>query len=198
MLSTIDKNNIQGILPYPFKQYVDMVIDEPLDRAFTNSILDLWLLELDKIVTLKDTRYEAGKWTPGEILQHIGDTERILCAGLLRVLRGEPGCNIVFDAKEMVLGGGASEKRVDKMLEDLINVRKATHSLYRTLSEKELQKEGICWIHPVSVVALGYIIIGHQEHHLRIIREKYYPLAGKKAVVAGPGSAGMGVANTAS
>lgn len=180
MITAIYKTDIQGVLPYPFKQYTDLVINEDLDRAFTNSIIDLWLIDMEKIVALKEARYGPDKWTIQEMLQHLGDTERILSAGLLRVVRGETGCNIVFDAKEMVRQGGANGQRVEKIIEDLINVRKATHSLFRNLREADFQKEGLCWIHPVSPVALGYIILGHQEHHLRIIREKYYPLLPKK------------------
>lgn len=180
MLTTITKATIPEILPYPFKQYVELVTDQNLDLAFTNSIIDLWLFDFDKINALKKEAYEPGKWTAKEMLQHLGDTERILCGGLIRVVRGETGCQIDFDAAEMVVHGGANEKNIEKITEDLIHVRKATHSLYRSLAEVALQKEGICWIHPVSVATMGYIILGHQEHHLKIIREKYFPLLDKK------------------
>lgn len=179
MLNTIEKTTIHNISPEMFNHYIALVEDENLDLAFTNSIIDLWLLEMDWIEELKELRYEPGKWTVKEILQHLGDVERILCAGVLRVVRGEAGCNIEFNANDMVQQGRANEKGVEKIIEDLINVRKSTHSLYRTLSTEELQKDGIHWKHRVSVVTMGYIIIGHQEHHLKIIKEKYFPLLKK-------------------
>lgn len=179
MLDEITKANIQSILPEPFEEYIALVKDANLDLAFINSIIDLWLLEMDKIESLNDVRYTEDKWTVKEMLQYLGDMERIICAGLVRVARGETECSVDFNANEMVLHGGANKKSIGKIIEDLINVRKATHSLFRTFNIADLQKRSIHWIHPVSIVTMAYIIIGHQEHHLKSIRENYYPLVQK-------------------
>jgi hypothetical protein len=55
-------------------------------------------------------------------------------------------------------------------------VRCATKSLYDSFDQKALQALGISWEYEISVLALGFTIIGHQIHHLRIIEERYYPL----------------------
>jgi len=39
-----------------------------------------------------------------------------------------------------------------------------------------LKYNGISWKYETSVLAMGFMMIGHQIHHLKVIEEKYFPL----------------------
>jgi hypothetical protein len=36
----------------------------------------------------------------------------------------------------------------------------------------------------MSVLAMGFALLGHQVHHLRIVEENYYPLLGNISVLS--------------
>jgi hypothetical protein len=50
--------------------------------------------------------------------------------------------------------------------------------LFGSFDASVFHESGICFNQQVSVLALGFIIVGHQIHHLKIIEERYMPLIG--------------------
>ena len=175
VLNNISKANIT-IMPEYFDRYINLVEDNNLNDAFKNSIKDLWILDLDKLTKLHSKTYAAGKWTVNGILQHLSDTERILCAGILRFSRNEDAHIISYNEEAIAANANADDKTVEQIIEELITVRKATYALYRTFDSNDFIKSGINWKHRISVVAMGYNVIGHQIHHLNVIKDKYYSL----------------------
>ncbi len=39
-----------------------------------------------------------------------------------------------------------------------------------------LLRTGVCYHQNISVLALGFVLVGHARHHAKIIRERYLPL----------------------
>ena len=62
-------------------------------------------------------------------------------------------------------------------LKDLLNefsfVRNSTISLFKSFSDEMFTLSGSINGSDMSVRALGFIIAGHQIHHLKVIKEKY-------------------------
>lgn len=174
LLNNINKRDI-NCMPGYFDRYIDLV-ENYLNEAFKNSITNLWNIDLDKLAKLHSKTYESGKWTVNDILQHIADKERILCAGTLRFVRNEEDHVIRFDGKMFADNVNADKKPIERIIKELIMVRKATYSLFRTFDENDFNKTGMKGEYHISVLAMGYNIIGHQIHHLNIIKDKYYPL----------------------
>jgi len=52
-------------------------------------------------------------------------------------------------------------------------VRLTTIILFNRLEEEEIERVGVASGYEVSVRALGFIILGHQKHHKKIIKERY-------------------------
>jgi hypothetical protein len=48
--------------------------------------------------------------------------------------------------------------------------------LFESLSDEALQRSLVISDNQMSALALGFAIVGHQKHHLKIIAEKYLPL----------------------
>jgi hypothetical protein len=174
VLNNITKANIT-VMPAYFDKYINLVEDNYLNDAFKNSITDLWILDLDKLTKLRSKTYAPGKWKVNDILQHLVDTERILCVRTLLFARNEEQ-PININVETMAANANAENKSVEQIIEELITVRKGTYALYRTFDSNDFIKTGINWKYPISVVAMGYNIIGHQIHHLNVIRDKYYSL----------------------
>ncbi|HJV78944.1 MAG TPA: DinB family protein [Paludibacter sp.] len=163
-------------MPEYFDRYINLVPDKELDEAFMDSLKQINELEMGILNNLEYKSYQPEKWTVKEILQHITDIERLLCAGVLQFARNNNTYTISFDENEISKNSKANKKNILQIIAELISVRKATISLYESFDNEDLLKTGINWKHRISILAMGFNIIGHQIHHLNVIKEKYYPL----------------------
>ena len=126
-------------------------------------------IPLDKF----DYRYAEGKWTIKDIIQHLIDAERIFAYRALRFARNDKTALASFDENNYVDCANATKRSIQDLLSELLVVRQATLSLYKSFSEEQLLKTGIASNNPMSVRALGFVIIGHQNHHQRVFEERY-------------------------
>ena len=157
-----------------FGNYINQVSDEytlieELEISVHRLIKFVQDIPMDKF----DYRYAEGKWTIKDILQHIIDTERIFAYRALRIARNDKTELPGFDEDDYANAANGSSRSIQSLLTELAVVRQATLSLYQTLSEEELQRTGIASNNPASVRAIGFIIVGHQNHHQRVFQERY-------------------------
>lgn len=169
-----NKSNL--VMPEYFDRYINLVEEENLLESFENSIKFLENLDMDKLNLLNMKVYEEGKWTVNEIIQHITDIERLLVAGVLRFARGEKTYIIAFNEDEIAKNSKANNRSISMIINELISVRKSTFELYKTFDKEDFAKTGMNWKHEISVLAMGFNIIGHQIHHFNVIKEKYWNL----------------------
>lgn len=163
-------------MPQYYDRYINLVADVELSRAFDDSIQQLDQIDRSLWTRLDGKTYEPGKWMVKDIIQHVTDVERILAYRGLLFARRNGTIPQGFDQNLFVENARASDRAIDDLLDELITVRRATKSLYDGLDNHALQATGISWEHEISVLALGFTIIGHQIHHLNVIEERYYPL----------------------
>lgn len=118
-------------------------------------------------------KYEIGKWTIKDIIQHLIDVERVFIQRALRFARGDKSPQAFFDENKFALEANAVKTPTKKLLKDYKNVRNATLSFFETLAVVNLKKTGIASNSAMSVRACAWIICGHEKHHFKIIKEKY-------------------------
>ena len=126
-------------------------------------------IPLDKF----DYRYTEGKWTIKDIIQHLIDTERIFAYRALRFARNDKNKLPGFEENDYVDEANATKRSIQDLLTELAVVRQATLSLFKSFSNEELLRIGVASNNQMSVRALGFTIIGHQNHHQRVFEEKY-------------------------
>lgn len=120
-----------------------------------------------------DYCYAEGKWTIKDILLHLIDAERIFAYRALRFARKDKTPLASFDENIYVDVAYANKRSIQDLLTELAVVRQATLSLFKSFSEEDLMQVGTASNHPMSVRALGFVIIGHQNHHQRVFEERY-------------------------
>jgi uncharacterized damage-inducible protein DinB len=157
-----------------FGTYINQVSNEytlveELEISVHRFIKFVQNIPLDKF----DYRYAEGKWTIKDIIQHLIDAERIFGYRALRFARNDKTPLSSFDENDYVDDANANRRSIQDLLTELAVVRQATLSLYKSFSQDELVRIGIASNKPMSVRAIGFTIIGHQNHHQTVFEERY-------------------------
>lgn len=166
-------------MPEYFDRYINLVDDIELLEAFDKSIADIDALNVNAMSQLNGVRYAPDKWTVKENLQHAIDWERILSYRALLFARREGSEQSGIDENTLAAGMHANDRTIPELLTELKAVRLSTKALYEGFSDEMMAAMGKCWVYDMSVLALGFTMIGHVKHHLNIVDEKY--LAGLAA-----------------
>lgn len=118
-------------------------------------------------------RYAENKWTIKDIIQHIIDTERIFCYRALRISRNDRTPLPGFEENSYVENTEAASRSIQDLLSEFASVRQSNLFLFKSFTNKQLERIGIVAENEISVRAIGFIIIGHQKHHQNIFIERY-------------------------
>ncbi len=118
-------------------------------------------------------RYAEGKWTIKDIFLHLIDAERIFAYRALRIGRGDKTPLAGFEENDYVPNANANDRSLESLIEEFQWVRNSTLLLFENFSEEQLAYLGTSSDNMISVRAIGFLISGHQNHHLKIISERY-------------------------
>ncbi|MDB5274504.1 MAG: DinB family protein [Chitinophagaceae bacterium] len=160
-------------MPQFFDRYIHLVKEEDLSSAFIASRKELEMLNIDQLKHIGGAVYAPGKWTIKDIFQHIIDNERIQSYRAMRIARFDSTPLPGYDENILANHAHASRRSIEDLLTELKAVRTTTELLYQSIEPAALVHNGICFNQQISALALGFVIIGHQTHHLNVIQEKY-------------------------
>lgn len=158
--------------PY-YQTYIDQLPEEDLilllqkqKEEMTGFLVRLEAEDLEK-------SYATGKWTVAEVLQHLFDTERIFQYRALRISRQDRTPLPGFDQDTYVPASFARSRSKEDLLEEYETIRASGLSLFKSFSGTMLQEKGYSSGGILSVAAAGFIIAGHEKHHLRLFQSLY-------------------------
>ena len=117
--------------------------------------------------------YAPGNWSVKELLGHLSDVERIFCYRALRFARRDATALPGFDENEYAPAMEADRRPLTDLLEEWLDVRRATISFLRGLPADAWTRRGVANGKQISVRALAYAIAGHARHHLEVLAERY-------------------------
>jgi hypothetical protein len=113
-----------------------------------------------------------GKWSVKQVLGHLCDTERILSYRMLRFARGDQKELQGFEQDDYVAAGDFNTRVRHDLMVEFKNIRGATIALVGSISPEDEVRTGVANGNPVSVRALAYIIAGHAQRHLNLMRQR--------------------------
>jgi hypothetical protein len=119
------------------------------------------------------SRYAPDKWSIRQVLNHVSDTERAFAFRALWFARGFAEPLPGFDQNIAAAGVDADAIPWASHIEEFRDVRQSTLSLVRNLPVESWDRRGVASGNPFTVRAVAFIIAGHVEHHLRVLRERY-------------------------
>ncbi|MBK7141457.1 MAG: DinB family protein [bacterium] len=120
-----------------------------------------------------DFAYAPGKWSIKEVLGHVTDGERVFAYRALRIARGDETPLPGFDENKFAASGGHAARTLESIALEFDHLRTSSLDLFASFDETAWLRKGTASGHPVSVRAMAWIIAGHLDHHLKIIRERY-------------------------
>ena len=119
--------------------------------------------------------YAEGKWSLKILLQHLIDAERIFVYRALRFSRNDQTELAGWDEEDYAKNYFLEEISLKSLLEEFEYLRKSTVLFFENLNENILPRKGIANKNEISVETIGKLIVGHNIHHLNIIKERYLP-----------------------
>ncbi|WP_104733692.1 DinB family protein [Hanstruepera ponticola] len=158
--------------PY-YKNYIDLAIGNELIGGLQAS-LNKTVTFLESIPDNKlEYRYADGKWTIKEIIQHLIDAEVVFAYRALRFARNDKTELPGFDENFYAEMSSANKKTKADLLSSYRALRLFTINLFNSFDSQTLQNIGTASNSKMSVRALGFVIIGHETHHCKVIKERY-------------------------
>ena len=157
--------------PY-YERYVSLVTGDVAD------VLGSQTTRLQDMITgmpeeKGEFRYADGKWSVKELLSHLIDGERMFAYRVLRISRGDETPIEGFEQDGYIENAHSNQRSFAEILEEFSLLRRANMILFKNLTDEDWSRLGTASDAKVSVRALAYIMAGHIEHHLGILKERY-------------------------
>jgi len=159
--------------PTFFNRYVEQVEPGKISSLLDQSV-NLLVLDLSIISTVDSTfAYAPEKWSINTLLRHCIDAEMIFAFRALSIARQDPHPIRSFEENQYAI---EAEKAYDlqMLVQEFIHVRSATTLLFKGFHEEWMSRTGITDNgEQMSLLSIGYIVIGHWLHHRKILQTKY-------------------------
>jgi uncharacterized damage-inducible protein DinB len=157
-----------------YQNYLALVSDEytlieELEISLHRFIKFVQDIPMDKF----DYRYQEGKWTIKDIIQHLIDAERIFSYRALCFSRNDTTELPGFEENDYVDNAHANNRSIMELLTELSAVRHSTLCLFKSFDEAALMRIGVACNASMSVRAIGFVIIAHQNHHQKVFVDRY-------------------------
>jgi hypothetical protein len=118
-------------------------------------------------------RYGPGKWSIKELLCHLIDVERIMAYRALRFARQDKTPLQGFEENDYAPNANADARTIVALAKEIKTLRLSTIDLFNSFTPTMLTYSGTANKANLSVLNLGYIIPGHEKHHVKILKERY-------------------------
>lgn len=165
----------QGDYALYYEKYVELVPSGEFLEILQNQRRELCDLLSPLSEKQAEFRYAPGKWSIKEVIGHVTDAERIFSYRLLRIARGDQTPLASFEQDGYIQTGNFNDRKLSDLLQEFSVVREATLCLIRSLDDAAWLRRGMASQKEVSVLALAFIIAGHERHHRLILEKQYTP-----------------------
>ena len=145
---------------------------EQLKDSLNNTLALIKSLSEEKL----NYKYQEDKWSIKNVLVHIIDDERIYAFRALAFARNDKTNFPGFEQDDYAKFADTNQRSIENILAEYAAIRKATITLFEGFSEIALKRIGTANGNNTSVRALGYHILGHELHHIEVIKKHYLKL----------------------
>jgi len=159
--------------PEYFQLYINQVKEDDLKTAFKNQMPAAEIFFQSISEELSKKKYADDKWTIKEVLQHIIDTERVFSYRAMCFARREQHILPSFDENSYAINSNANNRDWNNLIQEFTAIRKSTEYLFDSFTDDALKSIGKASDYTITAAAIGFVTVGHVNHHIRIIQERY-------------------------
>ena len=158
--------------PY-YERYVALVANDDIIDTLSSQPTRLQDLFTAMPEERGEFRYAEGKWSIKELLGHLIDAERMFSYRLFRISRADETPIEGFEQDGYIENAHSNRRSLADLLEEFSLLRRANMLFLNNLTDEALMRVGTANNVKISVRALVYIMAGHIEHHLKVLRDRY-------------------------
>ncbi len=133
---------------------------------------------LDSLTDLQ-ARFKPGpeEWSIKEVIGHLNDGERVFSYRLLRISRGDVTPLPGFEQEDYVRAAGFDHSPLQALISEFEYLRRANVVAIRYMTSEAIERCGTASGATVSGRAIIHMLVGHVDHHMASLHEKYLPVA---------------------
>lgn len=120
-------------------------------------------------------KFGPSEWSIKEVMGHLNDVERVFSYRLLRVSRNDSTPLPGFEQEDYVREAGFDNYALNDLINEFESLRRANILAIKNMPEAAVSHHGTASGMTVSARALIYMLVGHVDHHLTSLHEKYLP-----------------------
>ena len=113
------------------------------------------------------------EWSIKEVIGHLNDVERVFSYRLLRVSRNDPTPLPGFEQEDYVRAAGFDSHPIKDLIQEFEHLRHANILAINNMSPEAVLRLGTASGYIISARALIYMLVGHVDHHMASLHEKY-------------------------
>ncbi|MEO8230715.1 MAG: DinB family protein [Ignavibacteriota bacterium] len=156
-----------------YQQYIDQVKGDDIFRILIEQNLESQNILNSFSESKGNYRYAEGKWTVKEVIGHLIDVERIFAYRALCIARGEKQSLPGMDQNLYVANGNFNKRQLFDLNYEYRLLRETNFLLFGSFDKSILQNRGTASGYEVTVLALMFMTVGHEKHHLKVLTERY-------------------------
>lgn len=120
----------------------------------------------------EEFKYQLDKWSLKKVICHLIASEIYFCDLVIRLTKEDSTQTLNFPLSKYDVDKN-SQKSLSEISKDFITTRKATIQFFHDFDTNLIDNIYTINENNYSPVGVGYIIMGHELHHMNVIQEKY-------------------------
>jgi uncharacterized damage-inducible protein DinB len=173
-------DNVTAPTPNEYAGFYTGYVQRAIERRDVLAVLPKQIDEIKSALgNLTDeqalSRDAPGEWSIKEVMGHLNDVERIFSYRLLRISRNDPTPLPGFEQDDYVHEAGFDNHPLNDLIREFEHLRHANILAIHNMSDEAALRVGAASGYSVSGRALIHMLVGHVDHHMASLHEKYLP-----------------------
>ena len=120
-------------------------------------------------------KFGPAEWSIKEVVGHLNDVERVFSYRLVRISRNDATPLPGFEQEDYVREAGFDSYNLSDLIQEFEFLRRANILAISHMTDAVVDRRGTASGATISARALIYMLVGHVEHHMASLHEKYLP-----------------------
>ena len=164
--------NSSEYAPY-YESYISLVPEEDIVKAMSRALADSLAFLAQVSESEACVCHPPYTWTIKQVVGHLNDCERIFGYRALRFARGDSTPLPGFDENAYARTAVLDRVPLTELALEFEALRHSHIALFKNLTDIDWNRRGTAnQGQEVSVRAIAYIIVGHERHHMAILRRR--------------------------